>query len=88
MPRKKLPASKRVPKPRSNRRPSVRSWLEKQSQKELIEFILEVAQAYPRIHEDLANRASLKQGRVNPVREAIRHPLLRQTGVSPPHRRP
>ncbi len=72
MPRKKLPASKRVPKPRSNRQPSMRSWLEKQSQKELVELILEVAQAYPRIHEDLANRANLKQGKINPVRETIR----------------
>lgn len=72
MPRKKLPASKRVAKQPSNRQPSVRSWLEKQSKKELVELILEVAQAYPRIHEDLANRAHLKQGKINPVREAIR----------------
>ncbi len=75
MPRKKLPASKRVPKQRSNRQPSVRSWLEKQPKKELVEFILEVAQEYPRIHEDLANRANLKQGKVNPVRESIRRDI-------------
>ncbi len=75
MTRKKLSALKRVPKQRSNRQPSVRSWLEKQSKKALVELILEIAQAYPRIHEDLANRTNLKQGKVNPVRDAIRRDI-------------
>ena len=74
MPRKKV-LSKRVPKQRSIQRTSARGWLEKQSQKELIEFILEVAQEYPRVSELLANRANLKQGKVNPVREAIRRDI-------------
>jgi len=73
MPRKKV-LSKRVPKQRSQRT-SARGWLEKQSQKELIELILEVAQEYPRVSEILANRANLKQGKVNPVREAIRRDI-------------
>jgi len=42
MPRKMTPALKRVPKQRSKRRTSARSWLEKQSKEELIDFILGV----------------------------------------------
>jgi len=48
-----------------------RGWLEKRSKKELVNLILEIAQEYPRVRERLANRANLKQGKINPVREAI-----------------
>jgi uncharacterized Zn finger protein len=71
MPRKKA-LSKRVPKQRSIQRTSIRGWLEKQSKKELIDTILEVAQEHPRVRELLADRASLKQGKISPIREAIR----------------
>lgn len=68
MPRKKTPASKRVPKQRT----SARSWLEKQSQKELVDFILGVAQEHPRVRELLANHADMKQGKIDLVRDSIR----------------
>ena len=68
MPRKKTTASKRVPRQRT----SARSWLEKQSQKELVDFILGVAQEHPRVRELLANHANLKQGKIDLVRNAIR----------------
>ena len=67
MPRKKTLASKQVPK----RQTPTRSWLEEQSKKELIEFILEVALEHPRISELLSDRANLKQGKIGPIREAI-----------------
>ena len=71
MPRKKTPALKRVPKQRSKRRTSARSWLEKQSKDELVDFILGLAQEHPRISELLADRSNLKQGNISPIREAI-----------------
>ncbi|MFQ5644809.1 MAG: hypothetical protein ACE5FQ_14085 [Thiogranum sp.] len=74
MPRKKL-LSKRVSRQRAIQRTSPRAWLEKQSKKALVGFILEVAQEYPRISERLANRANLKQGKINPVKEAIRRDI-------------
>jgi len=75
MPRKKTPALKRVPKQRSKRRTSARSWLEKQSKDELVDFILELAQEHPRISELLADRSNLKQGNISPIREAIRRDI-------------
>ena len=75
MPRKKTPALKRVPKQRSKRRTSARSWLEKQSKEELIDFILGLAQEHPRISELLADRSNLKQGNISPIREAIRRDI-------------
>ena len=75
MPRKKTPALKRVPKQRSKRRTSARSWLEKQSKEELIEFILGLAQEHPRISELLADRSNLKQGNISPIKEAIRRDI-------------
>ena len=71
MQRKKTPASKQVPK----RQTSTRSWLEEQSKKELIEFILEVALEHPRISELLSDRANLKQAKTGPIREAIRRDI-------------
>jgi len=75
MPRKKTPALKRVPKQPSKRQTSARSWLEKQSQKELVDFILGLAQEHPRISELLADRGNLKQGNISPIREAIRRDI-------------
>jgi uncharacterized Zn finger protein len=75
MPRKKTPALKRVPKQRTKRRTSARSWLEKQSKKELVDFILVLAQEHPRISELLADRSNLKQGNISPIREAIRRDI-------------
>ena len=75
MPRKKTPALKRVPKQRSKRRTSARSWLEKQSKDELVDFVLGLAQEHPRISELLADRSSLKQGNIIPIREAIRRDI-------------
>jgi uncharacterized Zn finger protein len=72
MPRNKTLASKRVPKQASKRRTSARSWLEKQSKKELIDFILEVAQEHPRLSELLADGSNLKQGKISAIRDAIR----------------
>jgi len=74
MSRKKL-LTKRVPKRRSAQRTSPRTWLEKQSKKTLVDFILELAQEYPRVSERLANRANLEQSKVNPAREAIRRDI-------------
>lgn len=74
MPRKKV-LPKRVPKQRSIQRTSTRDWLEKQSKKELVDIILEVAQEHPRVRELLANRTNLKQGKINPVRKAIRRDI-------------
>ena len=74
MPRKKL-LSKRVPRQQAIQRTSPRAWLEKQSKKALVDFILELAQEYPRISERLVNRANLKQGKINPVKEAIRRDI-------------
>ncbi len=74
MPRKK-PLSKRVPKQRHTQRTSARGWLEKQSKKALVDFILELAQEYPRVNERLTNRANLKQGKISPVKEAIRRDI-------------
>ncbi len=74
MPRKKLP-SKRVPRQQAIQRTSSRAWLEKQSKKALVDFILEVAQEYPQISERLVNRANLKQGKINPVKGAIRRDI-------------
>jgi uncharacterized Zn finger protein len=74
MPRKKL-LSKRVPKQRPIQRTSTRGWLEKRSKQELVDFILEVAQEHPRVRERLANRANLKQGKINPVREVVRRDI-------------
>ena len=71
MPRQIKPALKRVPKQRTKRRTSARSWLEQQSKEELIDFILGLAQEHPRISELLADRSNLKQGNINPIREAI-----------------
>ncbi len=75
MPRKKTPALKRVPKQRSKRRTSERSWLEKQSKEELIDFILGLTQEHPRISELLADRSNLKQGNISPIKEAIRRDI-------------
>jgi uncharacterized Zn finger protein len=75
MPRKKTPALKRVPKQRSKRLTSTRSWLEKQSKDELVDFILGLAQEHPRISELLADRSNLKQGNISPIREAIRRDI-------------
>ncbi len=75
MPRKKTAALKRVPKQRSKRRTSARSWLEKQPKEELVEFILGLAQKYPRISELLADRSNLKQGNISPIGEAIRRDI-------------
>jgi len=72
MPRNKTLASKRVPKQASKRRTSARSWLEKQSKKELIDFILEVAQEHPQVSELLTDRSNLKQGKISAIRDAIR----------------
>ena len=69
------PALKRVPKQRTKRRTSARSWLEKQSKKELVDFILALAQEHPRISELLADRSNLKQGNISPIREAIRRDI-------------
>jgi len=69
------PALKRVPKQRTKRRTSARSWLEKQSKKELVDFILVLAQEHPRISELLADRSNLKQGNISPIREAIRRDI-------------
>ena len=74
MPRKKA-LSKRVPKQRSKRRTSARSWLEKQSKEELVDFILGLAQEHPRISELLADRSNLKQGNISPLKEAIRRDI-------------
>jgi len=68
MPQKKTPASKRVPKQQA----STRRWLEKQPQKELVDFILGVAQEQPRVRELLAHHVNLKQGKIDLVRDAIR----------------
>jgi len=75
MPRKKTPALKRAPKQRSKRRTSARSWLEKQSKDELVDFILALAQEHQRISELLADRSNLKQGNISPIREAIRRDI-------------
>ena len=72
MPRNKTLASKRASKQASKRRTSARSWLEKQSKKELIDFILEIAQEHPRLSELLADRANLKQGNNSTITDAIR----------------
>ncbi len=71
MPRKKA-LSKRVPRQRSKRRTSARSWLENQSKEELVDFILGLAQEHPRISELLADRSNLTQGNISPLKEAIR----------------
>ncbi len=68
MPRKKTPVSKRAPKQRT----STRRWLEERSQEELVDFILGVAQEYPRVRELLASHTNLKQGKIDLVRDAIR----------------
>jgi uncharacterized Zn finger protein len=75
MPRKKTPALKRVPKQRSKRRTSARSWLEKQSKDELVDFVLGLAQEHPRISELLADRSNLKQGNTSPLKESIRRDI-------------
>ena len=71
MPRKKA-LSKRLPRQRSIRRTSARSWLENQSKEELVDFILGLAQEHPRISELLADRSNLTQGNISPLKEAIR----------------
>lgn len=67
MPRKNKPLSKSVPKKRA----SARSWLEKQSKKELIKLILKIASEHPRISETLSNKANINQGKIKPVKDSI-----------------
>jgi len=54
---------------------SARNWLENQSKKELIEFILGIAEEHSRVSELLTNHANLTQGKINPVKKAIRRDI-------------
>jgi hypothetical protein len=62
MPRNKTLASKRAPKQASKRRTSARGWLEKQSKKELIVFILGIAQEQPRVSERTTAADAYREG--------------------------
>ncbi len=71
MPRRKVPGTKRVPKRSAKQATLVHDWLEKQSNKELINLILGMTQEYPRVNELLLSHANIKQGNIKSVKKAI-----------------
>jgi len=72
MVRKKVVATKRLPRRSSKQKSSPRDYLQKRSKQELIAFILDLANEYPRLHERLTDCDGLDKGKISQVTEAIR----------------
>jgi hypothetical protein len=70
--KKRTVAKKRVPRRIPKPTGSPRDYLEKLSKQELIEFILDAAKEYPRIHQRLTDIDGLDKGNIAQVTETIR----------------